>query len=83
MLTARGLVSGRPFDVPHAHIAKLRSMCKSCVGMPDLDMDVIGLRVLPLSLTWEAAILFTKSPYNSIYTWEQLRDVFSKVLHGF
>ena len=24
----------------------------------------------------EAAIWFTKLPYNSIYTWEQLRDVF-------
>lgn len=56
MLTARGLVSGRPFDVPHAHIAKLRSMCKSCVGMPDIDMDVIGLMVFSLSLTGKAAI---------------------------
>ena len=51
-------------------------MCKSCVGRPDLDLDVIGLRVFPLSLTGEAAIWFTELPYNSILTWNQLRDVF-------
>ena len=51
-------------------------MCKSCVGRPDLDLDVIGLRVFPLSLTGEAAIWFTELPYNSIFTWNQLRDVF-------
>ena len=39
-------------------------------------MDDIGLRVFPFSLTGEAAIWFTELPYNSIYTWEQLRDVF-------
>ena len=41
-----------------------------------MDLDVIGLRVFPLSLTGEAAILFTELPYNSIFTWNQLRDVF-------
>ena len=50
MLTARGLFSGLPFEDPHAHIAKLRSVCKICVGRPDLDMDIIGFRVFPLSL---------------------------------
>ena len=39
-------------------------------------MEVIGLRVVPLSLTGEATIWFTKLSYNSIYTWNQLRDVF-------
>ena len=39
-------------------------------------MDVIGLSVYHLSLTGEAAIGFAELPYNSIYTWEQLRDVF-------
>ena len=39
-------------------------------------MDVIGLRVFPLSLTGEAAIWFTELPYNSIYTLNQLRSVF-------
>ena len=39
-------------------------------------MDVIGLRVFPLSLMGEAAIWFTEFPYNSIYTWEHLKDVF-------
>ena len=51
-------------------------MCKSCVGMPDLDFDVIGLSVFHLSLTGEAAMWFTELPYNSIFTWNQLRDLF-------
>ena len=51
-------------------------MCKSCVGRPDLDLDVIGLTVFPLSLTGEAAIWFTELPYNSVFTWNKLRDVF-------
>ena len=41
-----------------------------------MDLDVIGLRVFPLSLMGEAAIWFTELPYNSIFTWNQLRDVF-------
>ena len=68
MLTARGLFLGLPFEDPHAHIAKVRAVCKSCVGRPDLDLDVIGLRVFPLSLMGEAAIWFTELPYNSIFT---------------
>ena len=42
----------------------------------DMDMDVIGLRVSPLSLRGEATIWFTELFYNSIYTWEQFRNVF-------
>ena len=76
MLTARGLVSGLPSEDPHAHIAKVRAVCKSCVGRPDLDLDVIGLRVFPLSVTGKAAIWFNKLSYNSSFTWNQLRDVF-------
>ena len=41
-----------------------------------MDLDIIGLRLFPLSLTGEAAIWFTELPYNSIFTWNQLRDVF-------
>ena len=32
--------------------------------------------MFPLLLAEEAAIWFTELPYNSIYNWEQLRDVF-------
>ena len=39
-------------------------------------MDVIGLRMFPLSLMGEDVIWFTELPYNSIYTWNQFRDVF-------
>ena len=76
MLTTRGLFSGLPSEDPHAHIAKVRAMRKSCVERPDLEMDVIGLRVFSLPLTREAAIWFTELPYNLIFTWNQLRDVF-------
>ena len=41
-----------------------------------MDLDVIGLRVFPLSLTGEAVIWFTELLYNSIFTWNQLRDIF-------
>ena len=73
MLTARFLFSGLPSEDPHAHIAEVRVVCKSCVGRPYLDLDVIGLRVFRFLLTGEAAIWFTKLPYNSIFTWNQLR----------
>ena len=76
MLTARGLFSGLPSEDPHAHIAKVRAVYKSCIGRPDLDLDVIGFRVFPLSLMGEALIWFTKLPYNSIFTWNKLRDIF-------
>ncbi|KAH0678939.1 hypothetical protein KY284_020024 [Solanum tuberosum] len=76
MITTRGLFLEFPSEDPHAHIAKIRVVCKSCVGRPNLDMDVIGLRVFPLSLTGDAAIWFTELPYNSICTRNQLRDVF-------
>ena len=76
MLSTRGLFSGLPSEDSQAHIAKVRALCKSCMGRPYLDLDVIGLIVFPLSLTREAAIWFTELPYNSIFTWNQLRDVF-------
>ena len=41
-----------------------------------MDLDVIGLRVFPLSLTGEASIWFTELPYNSIFSWNHLRNIF-------
>ena len=41
----------------------------------DLDLDVIGLSVFPLSLTGEASIWFSEIPHNSILTFNQLTDV--------
>ena len=70
-LTARGLITGLPFEDPHDDIAKLRSVCKICVVRLDLDMDVIRLKVFPLSMTGEATTWFTKVLYNSIYTLNQ------------
>ena len=34
ILIARGLFSGLPSEDPHAHIDKVRSVYKSCVGRP-------------------------------------------------
>ena len=62
ILTARGLFSRLPSEDPHAHIAKVRAVCKSCVRRPDLDLDVIGLRAFPLSLMGEGAIWFIELP---------------------
>ena len=42
MLTTKGLYTGLPSKDPHAHMDKLRSVCKRCEGRPDLDMDIIG-----------------------------------------
>ena len=76
MLTARGLFSGLSSEDLLAHIAKLRLVCKSCVGTPDMDINIINLRVFPLSLMGEATIWLTELTYNSIYNWDQLRILF-------
>ncbi|KAK4724150.1 hypothetical protein R3W88_026929 [Solanum pinnatisectum] len=49
MFTVRGLFAGLASEDPYAHMAKLSSVCKSCVGRLELDMDIIGLRAFPLS----------------------------------
>ena len=53
LLNARGVFSRLPFEDPHDHIAKLRLVCYSYVERQDLDMDVIGLKLFPLSLMGE------------------------------
>lgn len=50
-------------------------MQKLC-GESRLRYEIFGLRVFPLSLAGDAAVRFTKQPYNFIYTCDQLRDVF-------
>ena len=39
-------------------------------------MNIIGLQMFPLSLTGDAVVWFAELPYNSLNTWDQLRDVF-------
>lgn len=73
---ARGLFSSLPSKDQHDHIAKISSICKSCVGIPDIDMNIIVLRVFSLTQTRETSIWFTVFPNNSTYTWEQYRDAF-------
>ena len=51
IFTAIGLFSRLSSEDPHAHVAKVRSVCKICVGRAYLNMNVIGLRLFPLSLT--------------------------------
>ena len=70
------LFPGMSLEDPHGYMAKLRSVCKSCIGRPELDMNIIRLRVLPLSLTIDVVVWFSKLAYNSINTWEQLHTVF-------
>ena len=76
MLTARGLYAELPSEDSHSHIVKRKSLCKSCLGRSYVDMNIIGLRVFPLFFIGDAVIWFTMFPYNSIYTWDQLKDVF-------
>ena len=58
-------------------------MCKSFVGRPDLDLDVIGLRVFPLSLTGEAYIWFTELPIQLNVHLEQTKGcLLSTLLSG-
>ena len=68
ILSAGDLFSGLPSEDPHAHIDKMRLVCKSCVGSPDFDMNVIKLRVFPVLLMGEAAICKIKNLYNPIVT---------------
>ena len=76
ILTARDLFSGMPSEDPYVDIAKLRSVCKCCVGRLELDTNVIGLRVFNLLVTGDASIWFTELPHNSFHTWDLLRHVF-------
>ncbi|XP_049369487.1 uncharacterized protein LOC125834381 [Solanum verrucosum] len=76
MLTTRGLFSGLASEDLHAHMAKWKIVCKSYMGRPKLDMDFIGLRVFPMSLTRDVVVWFSEHIFNSIQTWDQLHKVF-------
>lgn len=76
MLTTMGFFERMPSEDPHAHNSQDEVCVQELCGRPDLDMNVIMLRVVPVSLMEEAAIWFTKFTYNSIYTLDQLKDVF-------
>ena len=76
MLTAKGWYSGLSAEDPYAHISKLKIVFKCCVVRQDLDMNVIGMRVFPLSLINDAIVWFTELPYNIIYSWYQLKYMF-------
>lgn len=75
MLTTRGFLWSSIGRSTWSH-GKLRSVCKSCVRRPELDMDVIGFKVFPLSLTGDVTVWFVELSYKSIHTWDQLHRVF-------
>ncbi|XP_049414624.1 uncharacterized protein LOC125877341 [Solanum stenotomum] len=79
MLTSRGLFTGLSSKDPYAQMAKLTNVCKSSVGPPNLDMNIISLRVFPLLLTGDVALWFSELLYNSVYTWNQLHQVFMEM----
>lgn len=60
IITARGLFLKILSKDLFSQKDKLRTFCKSVVGRQDLDMNIIGLRVCPLSLAEEAAIWLTE-----------------------
>lgn len=63
-LFTRGLFSCLAPEDPHGYTAKLRSVYKSSVGRPELDIDVIRLRVFSMSLTGGAGVWFAEFLYN-------------------
>lgn len=75
----RGLFTGLASEDPHSHMAKLRSVCKSCVGRPKLYMYVIGLKVFPLSLDRDAAMWFAASILFNLYMGPIASSVHGKV----
>src|SRR5688572_24735359 len=78
MLHSRGLFSGLASEDPHNHLINVAYVRKSGVGDPNLTIDVIGLRVFPISLAGNAAVWLSELPYNSITTWEQLCTAFNE-----
>ena len=47
----------------------------SCLGRPNIDLNIIRQKVFPLLYSGDAKIWFTKLPYNYIFTWDYLKDV--------
>lgn len=76
ILTTRGSFYSQASENTHGHMSKLRSVCKSCVQRPDLDMTVLGLTVFPPSLIGNVAVWFSELPYSLIHTRDQWHKMF-------
>ncbi|MCF7184085.1 retrotransposon gag domain-containing protein, partial [Corynebacterium parakroppenstedtii] len=76
MLQNRGLFTGLPSEDPHHHLQNVVFVCKSVMGTQNLSLDVVGLRVFPLSLTSNTAVWLFELPPGTITSWAELQRVF-------
>lgn len=74
------MVSSLALEYPYGQMAKLRRVDKTYVGLLEVDINVIGFRVFPLSLTNDGVMWFSEHPYNSIHRIEWSRSMLH--VHG-